>query len=345
MAATSDRGIDGTAAAQHASGATIRLCSTAIDADEANNVAHAILGQLAAKGDSFTGASATTLAKTSVGANGSAKVADSTQAGGINWAAPAGDLTGSYLTGPTIATGAVTDVKTAAANKDGVAGTASMRTLGTGAQQAFPGAGRIDQLAAPTAAVAWNAQKITGLANGSGAQDAAAFGQIPTLGTGAAQALAGNTTLAGDVTGPPSATVIAPGSVDAGDFAAGVLPMLLPFTRPGTLATGTGTIRFRVPVAMTIQHTRLAVGTAPTGTSGTPIAGQALVVNVVKNGTTIYTTQANRPTIADGANAETAITAPDVTALAAGDYLTVNVDYVGSTAAGADLSVIIYCLV
>jgi hypothetical protein len=38
----------------------------------------------------------------------------------------------------------------------------------------------LDLLPAPAAAVAFNAQKITGLANGSGAQDAAAFGQIPT---------------------------------------------------------------------------------------------------------------------------------------------------------------------
>jgi len=39
----------------------------------------------------------------------------------------------------TIASGVVTDTHVAAANKDGVAGTASMRTLGTGAQQACAG--------------------------------------------------------------------------------------------------------------------------------------------------------------------------------------------------------------
>lgn len=47
---------------------------------------------------------------------------------------------------------------------------------------------------APTAAVALNAQKITGLANGSGAQDGAAFGQIPT-------ALPPNGTAGGDLSG------------------------------------------------------------------------------------------------------------------------------------------------
>lgn len=51
---------------------------------------------------------------------------------------------------------------------------------------------RLDQLAAPTAAVALNGQKITGLANGTAANDAAAFGQIPTAGTTAGTYAAGN---------------------------------------------------------------------------------------------------------------------------------------------------------
>lgn len=40
---------------------------------------------------------------------------------------------------------------------------------------------RHDQLLAPTGAVAWGSQKITGLANGSSASDAAAFGQLPSI--------------------------------------------------------------------------------------------------------------------------------------------------------------------
>lgn len=39
---------------------------------------------------------------------------------------------------------------------------------------------RLDQMAAPTASVAMNAQKLTGMANGTASTDAAAFGQIPT---------------------------------------------------------------------------------------------------------------------------------------------------------------------
>jgi hypothetical protein len=62
-----------------------------------------------------------------------------------------GDLSGTYPnpqiaagavtggTGGKLADGTVTDVDVAAANKDGAAGTPSMRTLGTGATQAAPG--------------------------------------------------------------------------------------------------------------------------------------------------------------------------------------------------------------
>lgn len=49
-----------------------------------------------------------------------------------------GDLTGTYPN-PTVAALAITDAKVAAANKDGTSGTASMRTLGTGAAQACAG--------------------------------------------------------------------------------------------------------------------------------------------------------------------------------------------------------------
>lgn len=117
-------------------------------------------------------------------------------------------------------------------------------------------------------------------------------------------------------------------------FVAGSVPFFIPFMRAGTLATGTGTLRYRMPVACTVQHVRLAVGTAPTGA--------AILVDVNKNGTTIFSTQGNRPTVAISASAETATTAPDITAYAAGDYLTIDVDQVGSSVAGADLSVIVY---
>lgn len=56
-------------------------------------------------------------------------------------------------------------------------------------------------------------------------------------------------------------------------------------------------------------------------------ASGSTIVDIHLNGTTIYTTQANRPTIAfnDGDNKVLA-TAPDVTTFAAGDILTLDID-------------------
>jgi hypothetical protein len=78
---------------------------------------------------------------------------------------------------------------------------------------------RLDQVIAPAAAVALNAQKITGLANGIASTDAAAYGQITTY---AAQA---TTPLASPVTGAYTAS--------AGDFvevnaASGAITIKLP---------------------------------------------------------------------------------------------------------------------
>jgi hypothetical protein len=66
--------------------------------------------------------------------------------------AASGDLTGNYP-GPSIAPGAVTDDKVAAANKDGAANVFSMRTLGTGALQAAAGNdSRLSNARTPTGA-------------------------------------------------------------------------------------------------------------------------------------------------------------------------------------------------
>lgn len=106
---------------------------------------------------------------------------------------------------------------------------------------------------------------------------------------------------------------------------------LTSFFKTGALTTTTGTQRLPIDGTYTIVGTWLMVGTAPTGSS--------LIVDVNKNGTTIYTTQANRPSIAASANAGGPGATPDVTTLAAGDYLTVDIDQVGSSVAGSDLTV------
>jgi hypothetical protein len=51
---------------------------------------------------------------------------------------------------------------------------------GTANVESIIRANTLDQMGAPAANVAWNAKKITGLANGTASTDAAAFGQIPT---------------------------------------------------------------------------------------------------------------------------------------------------------------------
>lgn len=105
--------------------------------------------------------------------------------------------------------------------------------------------------------------------------------------------------------------------------------MLLPFAVAGGLSVKAYPLRWYVPQTMTITSVRASVGTPSTGAS--------IIVDLNKNGTTIFTTQANRPTIAAGSN--TATSTPDITSLTAGDYLTVDVDQIGSTVSGEDLTV------
>jgi len=114
---------------------------------------------------------------------------------------------------------------------------------------------------------------------------------------------------------------------NAGGTGAGVVA----FSIPGGLGTSVGTARIYNDTGknLTFSLIRATAGTAP--------AGSAVIVDVNLNGVTIFTTQANRPTIAAGTNTDTAT--PDVTTWTAGSYLTVDVDQVGSTTAGSDLVV------
>lgn len=83
----------------------------------------------------------------------------------------------------------------------------------------------------------------------------------------------------------------------------------------------------------------LALGTVRVSAATGP-AGQALILDVHKDGTTIYSTQGNRPQIAAGQVTGTGGT-PDVATWAMGEYLTVDIDQVGTTTPGSDLTVTI----
>lgn len=106
--------------------------------------------------------------------------------------------------------------------------------------------------------------------------------------------------------------------------------MCVTFTKAGTLTTGTGAFRWYASRSYVIEQVRASVNGAPTGSS--------ILVDVNKNGTTIFTTQSNRPTIAVSTNTDLA-DAINVTTFASGDYLTADVDQIGSGTAGSDLTV------
>lgn len=106
------------------------------------------------------------------------------------------------------------------------------------------------------------------------------------------------------------------------------------FFQAGTLTTGSGSFKLPFTLDAEIVSVQLAVGTSPTGAD--------LIVDVNKNGTTVFTTQANRPTVPDGdANGVGAEAVPDVTAVSEGDYLTIDIDQIGSSVAGEDLTVVV----
>ena len=118
---------------------------------------------------------------------------------------------------------------------------------------------------------------------------------------------------------------VSSGTLDSGLYAAATA-RTLPYSDTGTLAVIVGTMRLYndTAAAWTIQGVRASVGTAPTGAS--------IIIDVNVNGSTIFSTQANRPTIA-----ASGFTNMNTTAVAVGAYITVDIDQVGSTAAGSDL--------
>jgi hypothetical protein len=91
-----------------------------------------------------------------------------------------------------------------------------------------------------------------------------------------------------------------------------------------------------VPLAGTITRAWAAAKTGPTGAD--------LVFDINLNGTTIWSTQANRLKITAGSTTGNTTTF-DTAVVSAGDQLTIDVDQVGSTIAGQDITVSLLILV
>jgi hypothetical protein len=101
------------------------------------------------------------------------------------------------------------------------------------------------------------------------------------------------------------------------------------FTVPGTLSVGTGRAKFYIPGPITLGNVRASVGTAPTGSS--------IIIDVNKNSSSVVTTN-SKPQIFAGQTLVSTST-PNITEFTTGDYITVDVDAVGSLNPGSDLTV------
>jgi hypothetical protein len=106
--------------------------------------------------------------------------------------------------------------------------------------------------------------------------------------------------------------------------------VLYSMTGPLVVKVGTGRFYNDTGVNLSIMSVRATVAVAPTGS--------AVKVDVNIGGTTVFTTQANRPTIPAGSLTDLA-DAVNVATLPPGGYLTVDVDEVGSSTPGTDLTV------
>jgi len=95
----------------------------------------------------------------------------------------------------------------------------------------------------------------------------------------------------------------------------------------GLATVGTKLAQALIPGTFSISKVILWGDNAPTGAD--------LIVDINKNGTTIFTTQANRPKISAGSNSGESGT-PNITSINKGDRLSVDTDQVGSTTPGGD---------
>lgn len=123
--------------------------------------------------------------------------------------------------------------------------------------------------------------------------------------------------------GTPGQALIADPSTATGFKWVDLLEEIVSYEEANPLATFVGHMRYRLNVNGTFVEYRI------TTKDDSPPAGQAIIADLNLNGTTVFTTQANRPQIATG-QITGSTTTFDVADFSAGDYVTFDCDQVGS---------------
>lgn len=110
------------------------------------------------------------------------------------------------------------------------------------------------------------------------------------------------------------------------------IPKGFVWTIEGIVDTGTSVTPALIATGpMTLSKWYLNIKTAPTGAS--------LIIDINKNGTSIFNThQSYRPTLTASSTSSSGINF-DTTSLVEGDILTIDVDQVGSTVQGSDITI------
>lgn len=103
-------------------------------------------------------------------------------------------------------------------------------------------------------------------------------------------------------------------------------------SKEGNLEVATSPLRVynRYGATRTILEVYVAVNTAPTGSSAR--------IDILKDGVSIFALDGDKPTIADAGNTASSTTFDDDQWLA-GEYLQIEIETIGSTTPGADLTV------
>jgi hypothetical protein len=162
------------------------------------------------------------------------------------------------------------------------------------------------------------------VADGSGVR---ARGQIPPL-----KGPDGVTRMWAQAGSNPRALMV---TTDAADITTDPGTLLPPLSVSGTVTVGTGVHRLYNDTAITLRIAGVRASV------GTPSSSGSVIIDVNRNGTTIFPTQANRPAIASGSSTSGKNVLAEVTELGVNDYLTVDVDAAGTGAANLVVQILV----